>query len=205
MSEPRYIQLGSNLIELQKSTLPAGLADESGTYPFFCSSADPKAIDQWLVDGEAVVLGTGGVASVNFGQGRFAYSTDCWAIQARKGELSTEYLYRTLQHLLPRIDYAGFEGSGLRHLRKDFVRNLRVTAPDEEAQARVTEVLAAVDDAIAQTEALIAKTQQIKAGLMHDLFTRRSEEHTSELQSLMRISYAVFCLKKKKQIRNLYN
>src|SRR3546814_7362040 len=27
---------------------------------------------------------------------------------------------------------------------------------------------------------------------------RRSEEHTSELQSLMRISYAVFCLKKKK-------
>src|SRR3546814_2268846 len=30
------------------------------------------------------------------------------------------------------------------------------------------------------------------------LFVRRSEEHTSELQSLMRISYAVFCLKKKK-------
>src|SRR3546814_8351251 len=30
--------------------------------------------------------------------------------------------------------------------------------------------------------------------------TRRSEEHTSELQSLMRISYAVFCLKKKKKI-----
>src|SRR3546814_3920457 len=29
----------------------------------------------------------------------------------------------------------------------------------------------------------------------------RSEEHTSELQSLMRISYAVFCLKKKKQYR----
>src|SRR3546814_3827705 len=29
------------------------------------------------------------------------------------------------------------------------------------------------------------------------VFTQRSEEHTSELQSLMRISYAVFCLKKK--------
>src|SRR3546814_9697119 len=29
--------------------------------------------------------------------------------------------------------------------------------------------------------------------------TARSEEHTSELQSLMRISYAVFCLKKKKK------
>src|SRR3546814_12106863 len=32
--------------------------------------------------------------------------------------------------------------------------------------------------------------------------TSRSEEHTSELQSLMRISYAVFCLKKKKQNTN---
>src|SRR3546814_3815872 len=31
----------------------------------------------------------------------------------------------------------------------------------------------------------------------------RSEEHTSELQSLMRISYAVFCLKKKKQQKNI--
>src|SRR3546814_10378317 len=30
------------------------------------------------------------------------------------------------------------------------------------------------------------------------ILTHRSEEHTSELQSLMRISYAVFCLKKKK-------
>src|SRR3546814_10771530 len=30
-------------------------------------------------------------------------------------------------------------------------------------------------------------------------FAQRSEEHTSELQSLMRISYAVFCLKKKKK------
>src|SRR3546814_10056491 len=33
---------------------------------------------------------------------------------------------------------------------------------------------------------------------------RRSEEHTSELQSLMRISYAVFCLKKKKINNNIY-
>src|SRR3546814_2624806 len=34
-------------------------------------------------------------------------------------------------------------------------------------------------------------------------FCRRSEEHTSELQSLMRISYAVFCLKKKKHTNHL--
>src|SRR3546814_3381664 len=36
-----------------------------------------------------------------------------------------------------------------------------------------------------------------QALLTHSLERYRSEEHTSELQSLMRISYAVFCLKKK--------
>src|SRR3546814_7421553 len=35
--------------------------------------------------------------------------------------------------------------------------------------------------------------------------SRRSEEHTSELQSLMRISYAVFCLKKKKVQHTMQN
>src|SRR3546814_4495629 len=38
-----------------------------------------------------------------------------------------------------------------------------------------------------------------RAGALREL--GRSEEHTSELQSLMRISYAVFCLKKKNQHR----
>src|SRR3546814_1814623 len=47
---------------------------------------------------------------------------------------------------------------------------------------------------------------------LHERFARRddaayrerSEEHTSELQSLMRISYAVFCLKKKKTTQSQY-
>src|SRR3546814_6867356 len=37
------------------------------------------------------------------------------------------------------------------------------------------------------------------AGGIHNFIAFRSEEHTSELQSLMRISYAAFCLKTKKQ------
>src|SRR3546814_3562939 len=41
------------------------------------------------------------------------------------------------------------------------------------------------------------------AGAELDHRLDRSEEHTSELQSLMRISYAVFCLKKKKKQTNL--
>src|SRR3546814_5471194 len=42
-------------------------------------------------------------------------------------------------------------------------------------------------------------TPDTEAALLAAVAEIRSEEHTSELQSLMRISYAVFCLKKKKQ------
>src|SRR3546814_7095662 len=51
----------------------------------------------------------------------------------------------------------------------------------------------------------LAVIQYIKYELAVDRSdpSRRSEEHTSELQSLMRISYAVFCLKKKKHNKTL--
>src|SRR3546814_6839686 len=44
-----------------------------------------------------------------------------------------------------------------------------------------------------------------KLGFWADWTVTRSEEHTSELQSLMRISYAVFCLKKKNEKITIYN
>src|SRR3546814_3503432 len=43
------------------------------------------------------------------------------------------------------------------------------------------------------------KRRKAGRGGLSPPLARRSEEHTSELQSLMRISYAVFCLKKKKK------
>src|SRR3546814_9097533 len=49
---------------------------------------------------------------------------------------------------------------------------------------------------------VVEGTRARGAGIVHERQARcegRSEEHTSELQSLMRISYAVFCLKKKKK------
>src|SRR3546814_3145221 len=53
----------------------------------------------------------------------------------------------------------------------------------------------------AKAGAPIVGTQALKDGdgARTFVFGERSEEHTSELQSLMRISYAVFCLKKKKK------
>src|SRR3546814_4568310 len=70
------------------------------------------------------------------------------------------------------------------------------------------------DQAIAEVQQFDARItqKQIRAPFAGELGIRRvnlgqylnprSEEHTSELQSLMRISYAVFCLKKKNNIKN---
>src|SRR3546814_4804571 len=53
---------------------------------------------------------------------------------------------------------------------------------------------------VGQADRIVAGEAGIAEGRLGRI-ARRSEEHTSELQSLMRISYAVFCLKKKKNHR----
>src|SRR3546814_8226099 len=65
-----------------------------------------------------------------------------------------------------------------------------------------------VGEAEGNAELLVAHFEAPELVLQHDghlagvALAQRSEEHTSELQSLMRISYAVFCLKKKKKQKN---
>src|SRR3546814_3074927 len=69
---------------------------------------------------------------------------------------------------------------------------------DEDTQIRCTLARVSSEDGVDFASCAIADDGP---GLPPDqqqiIFERRSEEHTSELQSLMRISYAVFCLKKK--------
>src|SRR3546814_8620152 len=62
-------------------------------------------------------------------------------------------------------------------------------------QSQVNVVRQALADRQANTHLKVNAIMQI---IEKTAFIERSEEHTSELQSLMRISYAVFCLKKKK-------
>src|SRR3546814_10319693 len=55
-----------------------------------------------------------------------------------------------------------------------------------------------LDAGVADHRQRVARRSAIGIMVDDDVVHVRSEEHTSELQSLMRISYAVFCLKKKK-------
>lgn len=63
-------------------------------------------------------------------------------------------------------------GTTRESLNTKILQSVPVLHPKYREQKRIAEILSTVDEAIEQTEALIAKYQQIKAGLMHDLFTR---------------------------------
>lgn len=70
-------------------------------------------------------------------------------------------------------------GSGIPHVDKEILGRLTITEFERPEQSMIAEVLATVDGAIEQTEALIAKQQRIKTGLMQDLLTRGIDEHGS--------------------------
>jgi type I restriction enzyme, S subunit len=57
------------------------------------------------------------------------------------------------------------------------LRQIPLLHPPKGEQTRLGDIVRTIDEAISETEALIAKTQQIKAGLMHDLFTRGVTSH----------------------------
>lgn len=87
-------------------------------------------------------------------------------------EITGPYLY---YHLSSRFEWIQGRrtGTGVPHVPKDLSRILKVYYPREHSeQNAIVAVLASIDAAIKRTESLIAKYQQIKAGLMHDLFTR---------------------------------
>lgn len=89
-----------------------------------------------------------------------------------KPDIDTFFLYYQLSRHFDWIQ-ARRTGTGVPHVPRDLSRILVIEYPiDAKEQRCIAEVLATIDEAINQAEALITKTQAIKAGLMHDLFTR---------------------------------
>jgi len=87
-------------------------------------------------------------------------------------KIGSDYLYF---YLLFNFDWIQGRrtGTGVPHVPKDLARILEVSYPKcKRTQFKISSILSAIDRVIEKTESLIAKYQKIKAGLMHDLFTR---------------------------------
>ena len=100
-------------------------------------------------------------------------------VRGNAKKITQEYLYYTLlsQPSQNQID-AQISGSAQPGLKRDFLRGVIAEIPDAlSEQTKIAEILSTVDRAIEQTEALIAKQQRIKTGLIQDLLTRGIDEH----------------------------
>jgi len=100
-------------------------------------------------------------------------------IRGDANKITQSYLYYSLlsQACQNQIE-AQISGSAQPGLKSDFLKGVFARIPEAlPEQSKITEVLSKVDQAIEQTEYLIAKQQRIKTGLMQDLLTQGIDEH----------------------------
>jgi type I restriction enzyme S subunit len=92
------------------------------------------------------------------------------AVVPEKG-IDSLFLFYALSAAKQRLLFQA-QGSGQPNLNKQIIDRLKIDLPSETTQRRIAEILTTVDEEMEQTEALVGKLEQMKAGLMHDLFTR---------------------------------
>lgn len=110
-----------------------------------------------------------------FGEDAYAVaSMDCMRIEPVDSVCNKDFLYqRMMLSDIRRQMVAYSAGSTVLHLDTKQVPRISARFPvDPKIQQKIAHILQTIDRAIEHTEALIDKYQQIKAGLMHDLFTR---------------------------------
>lgn len=129
-------------------------------------------VDDVLINKDGAQTG-----KVGLYDGRFenaAVNEHLFILRSINGSINQKLLYYYL--LLPKTqaDIARrITGSAQPGLNSQFVDAVSLTIPlNHKEQRRIAEIISTLDETIEQTETLIAKYQQIKAGLMHDLFTR---------------------------------
>lgn len=135
----------------------------------------PPANAVRVEDGDTVVLWDGSNAGeVLCGKQGVLAST---MVLIRHDEiLDPEYFFFAVkgqEHFLK----AQTSGSGIPHVDKEVFGKLKISVFPRANQIKVARILSTVNRAIKQMEALIAKQQRIKTGLMQDLLTRGIDEH----------------------------
>ncbi len=92
-------------------------------------------------------------------------------------DIDQSYLEHYLKYIEPRFRNAS-QGSTFEAINSSELNGWPIEYPTSKPeQTKIAEILSTVDRAIEQTEALIAKQQRIKTGLMQDLLTRGIDEH----------------------------
>ncbi len=124
-----------------KSQIKAGDAVEGAEYMFFTSSADEsKRYPEYQLDGEGIIMGTGGNATLHYYSGKYATSTDC-VVLLPNSLIKCKYLYYFFRAKMDVLE-AGFKGAGLRHTNKKYINDITIhSIPDNNKQDEVINTL----------------------------------------------------------------
>jgi len=151
-----------------------------GIYPVFSSQSQNRGemgrINTYDFDGEYVTWTTDGAyaGTVFYRKGRFNCTNVCGTLKANTLQISMEFFAYKLSTLAK--NYVSYVGNP--KLMNNVMANIELSLPqNKEEQEQIAAVLSTIDRAIAQTEAIIAKQQRIKTGLMQDLLTKGIDEH----------------------------
>lgn len=106
----------------------------------------------------------------------FCTNQGCKTIKLKNG-FNSEFTYYNILFNIEKVKNLG-EGTTFAEISKTALEKVALPFPtDSLEQAKIAEILSTVDQAIEQTEALIAKQERITTGLMQDLLTRGIDEH----------------------------
>lgn len=111
------------------------------------------------------------VGTMNYADQDYCIGRGLGAFKAKAGVSNTVYLKHAVELNVGYL-HCRSQGSTFAAVSTDDVRSIPIPVFDIAKQRKIAAILTATDSAIEKTEALIAKYQQIKAGMMHDLFTR---------------------------------
>ncbi len=121
--------------------------------------------------GELLLVTRTGVGKLAIAPCDIAISQDITGVYPDTDQVDVVFLYHRMQQGVEDLKKLN-QGTSIKGIVRKDLLTYPLELPPIPQQGRIAEILSTVDEAIEQTEALIAKTQQIKAGLMHDLFTR---------------------------------
>ncbi len=99
-------------------------------------------------------------------------------LRPRTNDVLPEYMLRYMRLAATNgwlVDF--MSQSSIAHLTREQFARVPIGIPRPPQQRKIARILTTVDNLIEKTEALIAKYQAIKQGMMHDLFTRGVDEH----------------------------
>jgi type I restriction enzyme S subunit len=169
------ITRGKNIFyELRKSKISASEGQNQGMYKFFTSSVNQtKWIDTFTENSEEIIFSTGGIAGVHYCDKKFSYSTDCWAIKSKNQFL--KYFYYYFKSILYEIDKIAFQGAGLRHLKRDFIKLTELIKPSKEEQIQIANYLdektLKIDKIISKINDQIETLKEFRKTLINDVVT----------------------------------